>query len=136
MPALVLVPASPSDIENLASLQIEAWAEDVGFTHIFPKGATPDTIQHTIAQTDKDMDDMTQHIMLVKDAFSCDIAAYAKWHFQPQKNHDEIEREMLIDCFPLPKDANLELGNRLIHNATRKHHEVGHRARSLRARQS
>lgn len=125
MPALVLVPASPSDAEQLARLQLEAWANDVGFANIFPKGATPDTIQHGMAQMEQDMEDMTQHIMLVKDAMSGDIAAYAIWHFIPPRGHDEIEREMLTDHFPLPKDANLELGNRLIHNGVRKHHEVG-----------
>jgi hypothetical protein len=124
MPALVLVPASPSDAEQLAPIQLEAWSQDVGFSTIFPKGATPDTIQHTVAQMEKDMEDMTQHIMLVKDAMSGDIAAYAMWQFIPQKGHDEIERQMLTDHFPLPKDANLEIGNRLIHNGVRKHHEV------------
>lgn len=125
MPALVVVPANPDDLEAVTRLQFDAWAKDVGFTAIFPRGPTPDTVQHTMMQLENDMDnDLTRHLMLVKDALSNGVVAYAIWHFFPQRSHDEIEREMLTDHFPLPRDANLEVGNRLIHNSVRKHHEM------------
>jgi len=125
MPAFVVVPANPDDLEAVTRVQFDAWANDAGFKLIFPKGPTPDTIQHTVNQLENDMDnDLTRHLMLVKDAFTGEIAAYAIWHFYPQRGHDEIEREMLTDHFPLPRDADLEIGNRLTHNGVRKHHEV------------
>ena len=125
MPAFVVVPANPDDLEAVTRVQFDAWANDAGFKLIFPKGPTPDTIQHTVNQLENDMDnDLTRHLMLVKDAFTGEIAAYAIWHFYPQRGHDEIEREMLTDHFPLPRDTDLEIGNRLTHNGVRKHHEV------------
>ena len=125
MPAFVVVPASFDDLEAVTRVQFDAWKDDVAFGLIFPKGPTPDTVQHTVNQLENDMyNDLTRHLMLVKDAMTHEIAAYAIWHFYPQRSHDEIEREMLTDHFPLPRDANLEVGNRLIHDGVRKHHEV------------
>lgn len=125
MPALVVVPANPDDLEAVARLQFAAWEQDKPFRAIFPKGLTPDTLQHTMVQLENDMDnDLTQHLMLVKDALTNDVVAYAVWHFYPLRGQHEIEREMLTDHFPLPRDANHEVGNRLIHNGVRKHHEM------------
>lgn len=125
MPALVVVPASFNDLEAVTRVQFDAWKDDAGFKLIFPKGPTPDTVQHCVNQLENDMDnDLTRHLMLVKDAMTHEVAAYAIWHFYPLRGHDDIEREMLTDHFPLPRDANLEVGNRLIHNGVRKHHEV------------
>lgn len=126
MPLLALVPASPSDLEAIARVHFASWSRSnhPGFNAIFPKGATPDTLQHWITDMDNGFNDLSKHLMLVKDAEKGSIAAYALWQFCPQRSHDEIEREMLTDHFPLPKDANLEVGNRLIHNGVRKHHEV------------
>lgn len=125
MPALVVVPANPDDLEAVARLQFEAFAQDEPFNTIFPKGLTPDTLQHTMAQLENDMDnDFTLHLMLVKDALTNAVAAYATWHFYPQRSQNEVEREMLTDHFPLPRDADHEVGNRLVHNGVRKHHEM------------
>lgn len=125
MSSFVVVPASPSDLESVTRLQFAACAQDVGFSSIYPRGATADTVQHTIAQFESDLEaNQTAHLMLVKDALTTDVVAYAAWHFLPQRAHEDIEREMLNDHFPLPKDANLETGNRLIHAGVRKHHEV------------
>jgi hypothetical protein len=125
MPALVVVPASPDDLEAAARVQFAAWEEDAPFRSIFPAGGTSDTIQHTMAQLENDMNnDQSRHLMLVKDALTNEVAAYAFWHFFPQRSQNEVERDMLTDHFPLPRDANHELGNRLIHNGVRKHHEM------------
>jgi hypothetical protein len=125
MTAFALVPASPSDLEAVVRVQFEACAEDHGFPHIFPKGATLTSITHFVHAFEEDMEnDPTCHIMVVKDAMSGDVASFAVWHFFPPRSQDEIDQEMLMQEFPLPKDANKDLGNSLIHNGTRKRHEV------------
>jgi hypothetical protein len=124
MPAFVVVPASPSDLEAIARIQFEACASDHAFPYIFPKGPTPASITHFVQAYENDMEDRTCHIMLVKDAMSGQIASFAIWHFYPPRSPEDIEADMLISDFPLPVDANTELGNRLIHNGLRKRHEV------------
>lgn len=125
MPALVLVPASPSDLEAIVQVQFAACASDHGFPVIFPKGASLTSITHFVRSFEDDLEnDPTCHIMLVKEAMSGDVASYAVWHFYPPKSQEEIDREMLMANFPLPDDANKELGNKLIHNSIRKRHEV------------
>ncbi|KAJ9607710.1 hypothetical protein H2200_007788 [Cladophialophora chaetospira] len=125
MPAFALVPASPSDLHAIAVCQFEACANDDGFRTTFPKGPTLTSITHTVRSYEEDMDnDPSLHLMVVKDALTGDIASFAVWHFYPPRSQDEIEQEMLQAQFPLPSDANKELGNRLIHNSVRARHEV------------
>ncbi|KIW52682.1 hypothetical protein PV05_08307 [Exophiala xenobiotica] len=125
MPAFVLLPASPSDLEAIARVQFEACASDHGFSVIFPKGATLASITHLVHSYENDMEnDPTCYIMIVKEAMSGEVASFAIWHFYPPRTQDEVDREMLIDDFPFPSDANKELGNRLIHNSIRKRHEA------------
>ena len=125
MPAFVAIPASPEDLEGIARLQYEAFASDTGFQVIFPKGATEDAVQHGVAQMENDMnEDPTVMFMIAKEAMHGEIAAYAVWHFYPLRSHEQIEREMLTDKFPLPADANIEAGNKLIHLSVRKRHEI------------
>lgn len=125
MPAFVLLPASPSDLESIAQLQFEAFANDHGFPVIFPKGATLSSITHLVYSYENDMEnDPTCFIMIVKEAMSGEIVSYAVWHFYPPRSQDEIDMEMLVENIPLPMDANQELGNRLIRESTRKRHEV------------
>lgn len=125
MPAFVAIPANPEDLPTIAHAQYESCASDAGFSVIYPKGPTAEAIQHTVARMDNEMDeDPTCMFMIAKDAMTGDLAAYAIWHFYPLRSYDQIEREMLTDKFPLPKDANIEAGNRLIHLSVRKRHEV------------
>jgi hypothetical protein len=125
MPAFVAIPASPEDLEAIARAQYEACASDPGFSVIFPKGATAEALQQTVARMEDEMDeDPTSLFMIAKDAMSGEVAAYAVWHFFPLRSHEQIEREMLTDKFPLPADANIEAGNKLIHLSIRKRHEV------------
>jgi hypothetical protein len=125
MPAFVVLPASPSDLEAIARVQFEACASDHGFSVIFPKGATLASVTHLVHSYENDMEnDPTCYIMIVKEAMSGEVASFAIWHFYPLRTQDEIDREMLIDDFPFPGDANKELGKRLIHNSIRKRHEA------------
>lgn len=125
MAAFEVIPASTSDLEAVVRVQFEACASDHGFSVIFPKGSTSTSVTHFMAAFERDMkDDPTCHIVIVKDAMSGDVASYAVWHFYPSRSQEEIEQEMLIDDFPLPEDANKDLGNALIHNSIRKRHEV------------
>lgn len=125
MPAFVLLPASPSDLEAVARVQFAACASDPGFPVIFPKGPSLASITHFVQSYEHDMEnDPTCHIMIVKEALSGEIASFAIWHFYPPKSPEEIDQEMLVQEFALPADANQEVGNRLIHNGLRKRHEV------------
>ncbi len=125
MPAFVALPANPEDLEAVARAQYEACASDPGFSVIFPRGPTAQAIQHAVVRMEDEMqEDPTCMFMIAKDAISGDVAAYAIWHFFPLRSHDQIEREMLTDKFPLPADANIEAGNKLIHLSIRKRHEV------------
>lgn len=125
MPLFEVLPASPSDLEAIVRVQFQACATDHGFAVIFPKGPTSTSVTHFVRAFEHDMkDDPTCHIVIVKNAMSGDIASYAVWHFYPSRPREEIEQEMLIDDFPLPEDANKDLGNALIHNSIRKRHEV------------
>ncbi|EXJ71788.1 uncharacterized protein A1O5_05598 [Cladophialophora psammophila CBS 110553] len=125
MPAFVLVPASPSDLEAIARVQFAACASDHGFPVIFPKGATLTSITHFVHSYESDLEnDPSCHLMVVKEAMSGEIASFAVWHFYPPKTQEEVEEEMLMREFPLPDDANKDLGNRLIRNSIRKRHEV------------
>ncbi len=125
MPAFALVPASPSDLEAVARVQFEACAGDHGFAVIFPRGPTLASITHFVQAYEEDMEnDPSCHLIVVKDALTGEIASFAIWHFYAPRSQDEIEQEMLMSEFPLPSDANKELGNRLIHNSVRKRHEV------------
>lgn len=125
MPAFVVLPALPSDLEAVARVQFAACASDHGFPIIFPKGASLASISHFVQSYEQDMEnDPTCHIMVVKDALSGEVASFAIWHFYPPRSQEDIEKEMLMLDFPLPDDANKELGNRLCHNSIRKHHEV------------
>jgi hypothetical protein len=125
MPAFVLLPASPSDLEAVARVQFAACATDPGFSVIFPKGGTLTSITHFVQSYENDMDnDPSYHIMIVKEAMSGEIASFAIWHFFPPRHQDEIEQEMLLEDFPLPADANKEVGCRLMHNGIRKRHEL------------
>ena len=125
MPAFVVLPASPSDLEAVARVQFLACASDHGFPVIFPKGATLTSVAHFVHSYEKDMEsDPTCHIMVVKEALSAQVASFAIWHFYPPKSQDEIDQEMMMTEFPLPDDANKELGNKLVHNGIRKRHEV------------
>ncbi|OQU98400.1 hypothetical protein CLAIMM_04194 [Cladophialophora immunda] len=108
MPAFVLVPASPSDLEEVARVQFAACASDHGFPVIFPKGATLTSITHFVHAYENDLEnDPSCHLMVVKEAIQ-----------------EEVEQEMLMRDFPLPDDAVKELGSRLAHNSIRKRHEV------------
>ncbi|OAL36935.1 hypothetical protein AYO20_03704 [Fonsecaea nubica] len=125
MPAFVLVPALPSDLEEIVRVQFAACASDHGFPVIFPKGPTLTSITYFVRLFENEMEnDPSCHVMVVKDAMSGEIASYAFWHFYPPRSQEEVEREMLIREFPLPDDANKELGSRLIHHSVRKRHEV------------
>ena len=125
MPAFVVVPATPDDLQQIARLQFEACSTDTGFQTIFPKGATSTSIQHAIQVMEDEMEkDQTVHYMTVKDGMTGDITSYAIWNFIPAKSPDAIDAEILKDNFPWPPDANAEAGNRLVHNATRKKYEV------------
>jgi hypothetical protein len=125
MPAFALVPASPSDLEAVARVQFEACAQDHGFPVIFPKGPTLTSITHFVQSYESDMEsDLSCYLMVVKDALTGDVASFAIWHFYPPRSSEEVEEEMLMREFPLPSDANKELGNRVIHNSIRKRHEV------------
>ena len=125
MPAFVAIPANPDDLEAIVRTEFEACASDPGFAVIFPKGATTEAIQHAVARMENEMDeDPTCIFMIAKDAMTGELAAYAIWHFFPLRSHEQIEREMLTDKFPLPADANIEAGNKLIHLSTRKRHEI------------
>ena len=125
MPAFVVLPASPSDLEALVRVEFQACASDNGFPCIFPKGATETSVAHFVQSYQNDMEnDPTCHIMLVKEALSGELASFAIWHFYPAKSQDEIDQEMMITEFPLPDDANKEMGNKLIRNGLRKRHEV------------
>lgn len=125
MPAFVLVPASPSDLEAVARVQFASCAADAGFRVIFPKGSTSTAITHFIQSYENDMDnDPSYHIMLVKEAMTGELVSFAIWHFFPPRSGDDIEQEMLLDDFPLPDDANKEVGCRLIRNSIRKRHEL------------
>lgn len=125
MPAFVLLPASPSDLEAVVRVEFAACATDPGFSVIFPKGATLTSITHFVQSFENDMDnDPSYHIMIVKEAMSGEIASFAIWHFFPPRPQDEIDREMLSQDFPLPDDANKEAGCRLMHNGIRKRHEL------------
>ena len=125
MPAFVALPANPEDIEDIARAQYEASASDPGFSVVFPKGPTAQTLQHAVARMENEMqEDPSCMFMIAKDAMSGEVAAYAVWHFFPLRSHDQIEREMLTDKFPLPADANIEAGNKLIHLSVRKRHEI------------
>jgi hypothetical protein len=125
MPAFVLVPASPSDIEEVVRVQFAACAYDVGFSSIFPKGATLTSVTDLVRSYEETMEnDPTYYVMVVKDAMSGEIASYAIWHFFPARSQEDIDEEMLHFDFALPKDANREVGRRLVHNSTRKRHEV------------
>lgn len=125
MPAFAVVPASPSDLEAIARVQFEACAQDHGFPVIFPKGPTLSSITHFVRSFENDLEnDPTCHFMVVKDALSGDVASFAIWHFYPPRDQGEIDQEMMMQEFPLPIDANKELGNRLIQHGIRKRHEV------------
>lgn len=125
MPAFVALPANPEDLEAIARAQYEACASDPGFSVLFPRGPTAQALQHPVARMENEMqEDPTCMFMIAKDAMSGEVAAYAVWHFFPLRSHDQIEREMLTDKFPLPADANIEAGNKLIHLSIRKRHEI------------
>lgn len=125
MPSFVVVPATFEDLENVARVQFDACASDPGFGVIFPKGATANSIEHFTRLFEHDMEtDPTCHIMIVKDVKSGDVASYSTWHFFPAMKQHEIEQEMLSDEFPLPEDANLVAGNKLVSAGLRKRHEV------------
>ena len=125
MPAFVLVPASPSDLESVARVQFAACWSDHGFPIIFPKGPTLTSITHLVQSYENDMEnDPTCHLVVVKDAMSGEIASFAVWHFFPPRSQEEIEQEMLMLEVPMPSDANKDLGSKLVHNSVRKRHEV------------
>lgn len=125
MPAFVPLPATPEDIPSIVQAQYESCASDPGFSVIFPKGLTSESMQHNVARMENEMsEDPTVLFMIAKDAMTGELASYAIWHFFPFRSHEQIEREMLTDQFPLPKDANHEAGNKLTHLSVRKRHEV------------
>ena len=125
MPSLVVLPANPEDLQEIARVQFASFASDAGFAIIFPKGPTDESIQHTMLQMEHDMEeDRSCHIVVVKDAVTLEIAAFATWHFYPLRGQEEIEKEMLTDKYPLPADSYIEAGNLLIHDGVRKRHEV------------
>ncbi|EXJ77805.1 hypothetical protein A1O3_10034 [Capronia epimyces CBS 606.96] len=125
MPAFVVLPATPSDLEAVARLQFDACASDHAFPVLFPRGGTLTSITHFVNSYGNDMEnDPSCHIMIVKEALSREVVSFAIWHFYPPRSQDEIEEEMLIHEFPLPSDSNKELGNKLLHASIRKRHEV------------
>jgi hypothetical protein len=125
MPAFVAIPATPEDIPDIVKAQFESCASDPGFSVIFPKGLTSEALQHNVARMEDEMaEDPTVLFLIAKDAMTGELASYAVWHFFPIRSHEQIEREMLTDQFPLAKDANHEAGNKLIHLSIRKRHEV------------
>lgn len=125
MPAFVLLPASPSDLEAVARVQFAACASDPGFKAIYPNGDTLTSITHSVRALENDMDnDPSYHVMIVKEAMYGEIASFAIWHFYRPRSQDDIDQEMLLQDFSLPSDANTETGRRLMHNSVRKRHEV------------
>ncbi|KAI1630188.1 acyl-CoA N-acyltransferase [Exophiala viscosa] len=125
MPVFVVLPASSSDLEAIVRVQFDACANDHGFPVIFPKGPTRASVTHFVRAFEHDMEnDPTCQIVIAKHSSSGEVASYAIWNFFPSRTQEEIEEEMLIDEYPLPRDANKQLGNALIHNSIRKRHEV------------
>lgn len=125
MPAFVVLPATPSDLEAVARVQFAACASDHAFPIIFPRGPTLTSITHLLNSYENDMEnEMSCHIMVVKEALSREVAGFAIWHFYPPRSQDEVDEEMLIQEFPLPADSNKELGGKLLHSSIRKRHEV------------
>ena len=121
----ILTEATEADCEVIAKIEFEACADDPGFKTIFHKGATPAVLEDYTRRFQKDLkDDPTCHMYLIREAQSGQIASFATWHFFPERSHEDIDEQLLIDDFQLPEDANREAGNRLIRNGLRKRHEL------------
>lgn len=121
----ILTEATRDDCEAIARIEFEACGEDPGFSTIFHKGATPAVLKDYTQRFEKDLtDDPTCHMYVVREAATKEVVSFATWHFFPQRHQDEIDEQILIDDFHLPRDANHEAGNQLIRNGLRKRHDL------------
>ena len=121
----ILSPAQESDCEAIIRLQFEACAEDPGFSVIFPRGATAESIATFTKNTLHDMrKDPSYRIIKLTDAETGQLASFAIWHFLSERSQDEVDSETLTEDFHLPSDANIKAGDKMIRNGLRKRNEV------------
>lgn len=122
MPSYVAIPATPSDIPDIATLMFKANASDLAFSAIYPKGNTPKTLMHFVAQLEEVMDeDPSAYMMIVKDASSGKCVGYAIWHFMTRGRiwgSSDIGKEFF------PVEANVDLGVRLVSAGAKKRIDV------------
>lgn len=121
----VLSQAEERDSEAIVRLQFGACALDPGFSVIFPKGATPESVafftrisQHEIRN------DTTCDTVKATDADTGELASFATWYLMPEKSVEQVDEEMLNDQVDLPADANQDAGKVLIRDGHRKRHEI------------
>jgi hypothetical protein len=122
MPSYVAIPATPADIPQMATLMFEANASDPVFNAIYPKGNTPKSLMHVVAQLEEEMDeDPSAYMMIVKDASNGQCVGYALWHFMIRAGPLETPE---IDREHFPAEANAELGVQLVSASARKRGNV------------
>lgn len=124
MPAFVLLPASPSDLEAVARVQFAACASDAGFKVIFPNGPTLTSITHLVQSYEEEMDnDLTCHVLIMKEAMYGEVVSFAIWHFYPATGVDDPIADP-SENFSFPKDANKEACEVIMRNSVRKRQHV------------
>ncbi|KIV88701.1 hypothetical protein PV10_08359 [Exophiala mesophila] len=125
MPALVLLPASPSDLEAVARVQFAACASDPGFSTVFPNGPTLSCLTHLVRSYENEMDnDLTAHLMIVKEAMEGEVISFAVWHFCPPITPNQEDSDLQHGDFLFPNDANKDAGSKIMQNSQKKRQEV------------
>lgn len=125
MPAFVLVPASPSDLEAVARVQFAACASDPAFHTVFPNGPTLSCLTHLVQAYENEMDnDLTAHLMIVKEAMYGEVVSFSVWHFCPPTTLHEVDSPLQHTDFLFPSDANKDAGSKIMQNSLKKRQEV------------
>lgn len=120
-----LSPASADDCEAIVRVQFEACAQDPGFSTIFPRGLTPEVVDHYADEYRRDIcENSACNTVKVTDTDIGELACFAIWYFLPEKSQEQIGEELRVDDFHLPAQANREVGDVLVGNSVRKRHAI------------
>lgn len=118
---LQISPLLDADIEPAIVLDFTSFREDPVHITIFPNGPSPTTVAWNAAMDRKDLaEDPTVKPMKVTDTETGEIVAYGRWVFLPQREEKDLE----LEDFPLPDDANQELGKKMIMEGMRRRHVI------------
>lgn len=122
MSSLEVCPVRLDDVRATTLLTFAGFADNVITKIFYPKGVTPDIINHFVEQDTKGWgkDPRVRH-MQVKDTRTGEIVSYSQWFIYPERSRAELSKAVKLQW---PDGCNQETNNALLNTGRRKRNGI------------